>query len=317
MRLATYSPALSRPGPGLALAAIEGGKDRQVEAVLGVIAMAHPDILLLTDLDWDFRAEALRALQARLRARGLDYGYFFAPQPNTGIDTGFDIDGNGRRGEARDAQGYGRFTGQHGLALLSKVPIGATRDFSAFLWRDLPGAQIAGARLPAGAEHVQRLSTSAHWDVEITTASGPLHLWAFAATPPVFDGPEDRNGRRNADEIGFWRRYLESALPAPPTAPFVLIGKANLDPERGEGQHAAIAELLTDPRLQDPAPTGPGAPAAAPLATANFAGGPGPLRLDVILPAAGLRVTGSGVIWAEPAALGSDHRLVFVDIALP
>ena len=27
-------------------------------------------------------------------------------------------------------------------------------------------------------------------------------------TPPVFDGPEDRNGRRNHDEIRFWADYV-------------------------------------------------------------------------------------------------------------
>ncbi|SOC06385.1 endonuclease/exonuclease/phosphatase family protein [Rhodobacter maris] len=300
------------------LAAIAGGADAQVEAALDIIARADPDVLLLTDLDWDYRAEALLALCARLRAKGLDYSHFFAAQPNTGIDSGLDLDGNGRVGEARDAQGYGRFTGQHGMALVSKLPIGATQDFSGFLWGDLPESRIASADLPEGAETALRLSSTAHWDVTVKTAAGQLHLWAFAATPPVFDGPEDRNGRRNADEIGFWRHYLDGALAErPAAAPFVLIGKANLDPDRGAGRRTAMRDLLEDPRFQDAAPTGPGAPEAAPLATADFGGSVGPLRLDYILPAAGIKVTGAGVIWSETAARASDHRLVFLDLALP
>lgn len=317
LRIATFSPGLSREGPGLVLKAIESGRDPQVEAALAVMLEARPDILLLTDIDWDYRAATLGALRRRLGAAGLDYPYFFAPRPNTGLDTGFDIDRNGRLGEPRDAQGYGRFTGQHGMALLSALPIVAAQDFSAFLWRDLPGNRIAGAELPDGAETVLRLSSTAHWDVAVQTGAGPLHLWAFGATPPVFDGPEDRNGRRNADEIGFWLNYLDGNLPQHPVLPFVLIGKANVDPVRGAGERGAIAALLSDPRLRDVRPAGAGAPAAAPLATADFGRDIGSLRLDYILPAAGLRVTGAGVNWSQEATKASAHRLVWVDLVLP
>lgn len=278
--------------------------------------MANPDVLLLTDLDWDYRSEALRALQQTLAGQGIDYPFAFAAQPNTGIDTGFDIDGNGQLSEPRDAQGYGLFTGQHGLALLSKRPILAdqARDFSAFLWRDLPGSQQPQAQLPPGAGTVQRLATTAFWDVPIRAGAGALHLWAYAATPPVFDGPEDRNGRRNADETGFWLQYLHGALPQKPVAPFVILGLANLDPDRGAGQRAVICQLLADPRLQDPRPTGPDAPADHPLATADFGGTIGPLRVDYILPAAGLKVLAAGTL-GDPRA--GKHRLVWVDLALP
>ena len=53
-------------------------------------------------------------------------------------------------------------------------------------------------------------------------------------------------------------------------------------------------------------------------------GGPGNLRVDYVLPSAGLAVTAAGVFWpapgeplAEAARAASDHRLVWVDIALP
>ena len=53
-------------------------------------------------------------------------------------------------------------------------------------------------------------------------------------------------------------------------------------------------------------------------------GGPGNLRVDYVLPSAGLAITGSGVFWPAPGAPladaaveASDHRLVWVDLALP
>ena len=49
----------------------------------------------------------------------------------------------------------------------------------------------------------------------------------------------------------------------------------------------------------------------------------GNLRVDYVLPSAGLKVTGAGVFWpveGEPGAAlidASDHRLVWVDVVLP
>ena len=35
-----------------------------------------------------------------------------------------------------------------------------------------------------------------------------VHVLASHPTPPSFDGGEDRNGRRNHDEIRFWADYV-------------------------------------------------------------------------------------------------------------
>ena len=40
------------------------------------------------------------------------------------------------------------------------------------------------------------------------SGSTTLHVLASHPTPPTFDGPEDRNGRRNHDEIRFWADYI-------------------------------------------------------------------------------------------------------------
>jgi hypothetical protein len=320
LRIATYHTELSRKGPGLVLRDIAGGTDPQAEAVAEVIAGADPDVILLLGLDYDMELRALGALADRIAARGPRYPYRFALRPNTGLATGLDLDGDGRRGGPRDAQGYGRFAGQGGMAVLSRLPLGEARDFSAMLWRDLPGALIPEGMGPDVLE-VQRLATTGFWEVPVTVDGGPLWLLAWHASPPVFDGPEDRNGRRNHDEAAFWLARLEGRLGPVPEEPFVILGDGNLDLARGEGRPGALSALLSHARVQDVVPQG-----AEGAATADFTArdGPGMLRVDHVLPSAGLRVTGAGVIWPAPgdplravAEAASRHRLVWVDIEMP
>jgi hypothetical protein len=323
VRLATFHVDLSRAGPGLLLRDILRGDDTQVAAALAVMAASDADILVLQDIDYDAEERALAELAEALAAVGPAYPHRLALRPNTGRPTGVDIDGDGRSWRARDAQGYGFFNGQGGMAILSRFPIGAVRDFSALLWADLPGSAAPGV-VPPEALPVLRLASVAAWDVAIDLPDGPLHLLTLHATPPVFDGPEDRNGHRNADELRFWQLYLEGWAPdGPPftAARFALAGTLNLDPDRGEGRRDALAALLSHPRLQDPVPRRPGGGTE----TADWDDPvPGDLRVDYILPAVGLTVTGAGVLWprdeasAPPlsvVAAASDHRLVWVDLA--
>ncbi|WP_441347492.1 endonuclease/exonuclease/phosphatase family protein [Shimia sp. MMG029] len=117
----------------------------------------------------------------------------------------------------------------------------------------------------------------------------------------MFDGPEDQNGLRNADEIRLWVHLLNGALGPVPDAPFVLMGGANLDPDRGEGRRHVIASLLADTRLQDPlAESGPTVDWREPR--------PGDLRVDYLLPSADIRVLEAGVFW--PKAPDPDARLL-------
>ena len=109
------------------------------------------------------------------------------------------------------------------------------------------------------------------------------------------------------------------------------------------GSHEAIAGLLGHPLVHDPEPASEGgeeaarkqaganlthqSPAGTDTADWRDKGGPGNLRVDYVLPAADLDVTGSGVFWpASQDALAkllgsgrnatSDHRLVWVDIEI-
>ena len=256
-----------------------------------MIARLDADVLVLGDVDWDAGGAAAAALRDRLAAMGLRYPHHVARRPNAGRPSGADLDGDGRRGGARDALGYGRFTGDGGLLVLSRLPLGPVADHTAVEWD-------AGALAPPGV--ALPVPTVAQWAVPL--AGTDVVLVTLAAGTPVFDGPEDRNGRRNAAELALAHRLARDALAAGLRP--VLAGRANVDPVDGAGRRGAMRALLRDPAFRDPRPRGEGGggdghrgdPA---LDTAAWAG-PGPLRVDYVLPAAALVVAASGVLW--PAA---------------
>jgi hypothetical protein len=333
LRIATWNADLSRFGPGLLLRALENGRDPQAQAVVAVIAALDADVLVITDIDFDARGAAVQALAQQLASHGKAYPYSLALRPNTGIATGLDLDGNGQNGQPRDAQGYGRFAGQSGMAILSRLPIltEQTQDYSGLLWADLPG-NLMPSTTPPEVRAVQRLSTSGHWAVPVALPDGrTLTLMAWYATPPAFDGPEDRNGRRNHDEAAFWLRLMAGELPfEAPKPPFVLLGQSNCDPLDGDGRCEAVRALLTHPALRDPAPRGtsgrvePGHNGDPALDTALYGKqGLGGLRVDLVLPSAEVPVTGAGVLWpalTDPMsavfmAAKTAHFPVWVDIA--
>jgi hypothetical protein len=266
---------------------------------------------------------ALTALSEALGGLDAPYPHRFAAPPNTGQPTGVDLDGDGRSYRARDAHGYGLFSGDGGMAILSRVPIGAVRDFSGLPWMALPENVAEPSHRPRRSR--RSACTVAAWDVELLTPAGPLHILASHASPPVFDGPEDRNGLRNAMSCGSGRSTSTAGRPeGPPFAAerFVVMGTFNIDPNRGEGRREGLRALLDHALLQDPEPVrGMGE-----TATADWAeDGPGRLRVDYILPSRTLSVTGSGILWpgetsvlgvtGETVAAASDHRLIWVDLA--
>jgi hypothetical protein len=180
-----------------------------------------------------------------------------------------------------------------------------------------------------------------------------VHVLASNPTPPTFDGDEDRNGLRNADEIRFWADYIDGvdtswivddagvAGGLADDAEFVIVGDLNADPIDGDSVDGAIQQLLDLEVVQDPLPTSEGAVEAAELQgganttqqsdaavdTADFADDPaaGNLRVDYVLPSDGFDVVDSGVFWpasddAQSVLVGgdpatsSDHRLVWADL---
>lgn len=296
-----------------------------------MIVALDADLLILTGFDGDARRHALTAFARSLQRAGQPYPHLYAPQGNAGVPTGFDADADGRPNEAADAQGWGRFPGSGGLAVLSRFPLreDQVQDHSAFLWRDLPQALLPPDTDP-GLAAVQRLSSHAHVILPVDIGTARLSLLLWHATPPAFDGPEDRNGRRNHDEAAFWLHLLDGALPiAPPQGLVLLAGTANLDPLDGDGRPEALQSLLTHPALQDPAPRGthgraePGHAGDPALDTALY-DDLGGLRLSFLLPDSRLTLRAAGVLWpppddplALPLATASHHHPLWVDIALP
>ena len=358
IRVATFNASLTRSGPGLLLRAIEKNQDKQIQNVVAILQEIRPDILLLNEFDFDLEGRAADAVIQAMNSgtEPLDLPYAFSSIPNTGTLSGFDLNDDGKTGGPDDAFGYGKFPGQYGMLLLSRFPIDTetARTFTSLLWKDLPGANLPahrdGSPFPSKeAQEIMRLSSKSHWDVAISTPNGPLHIYASHPTPPVFDGPEDRNGLRNADEIRFWSLYLDgqsftddqSRKASRKEAPALVMGDLNADPLDGDGRHRAISALINHPSLQDPKPASKGALHFSTLqggnnrkhkgdpsldtADWNDERGPGNLRVDYILPTKDLNVTEAGVFWPAPEdplykllgsgkTLSSDHRLLWVDL---
>jgi hypothetical protein len=369
VRFATFNASLNRFNAGDLIANLSTPDDAQAQAVAEIIQRTRPDVLLINEFDYDAGGLAAHYFQENylgISQNGqapIDYPYVFQAPSNTGIPSGFDFNNDGFVGGGDDAYGFGFFEGQFGMLLLSRYPIveDKVRTFQHFLWADMPGALLPDdLDTPEPADWydedelgVFRLSSKSHWDVPVRIRGRIVHALVSHPTPPVFDGPEDRNGLRNHDEIRFWADYVRPGSAqyiyddngvrgGIHGASFVIMGDQNADPFDGDSVASAASLLLDHPRILDPMPTSEGAveqdalqgganldhvgdPA---LDTADFADtAPGNLRVDYVLPSKNLRIDGAGVFWPtsdDPLfdLVGtfpfptSDHRLVWVDVAL-
>ncbi|GAA4423240.1 endonuclease/exonuclease/phosphatase family protein [Georgenia halophila] len=371
LRVSTYNVSLNRPSEGQLVADLEAG-DEQAAAIAQVLQTTRPDVVLLNEFDYDEAGEAVdlfRDEYLEVSQHGedpIEYRYAYTAPVNTGVDSGFDLNNDGETGTADDAFGFGEFAGQYGMVVLSRYPIDtdAVRTFQNFLWQDMPGALLPDdpatdrpADWYSAAELKElRLSSKSHWDIPIEVGNTTVHVLAAHPTPPSFDGPEDRNGRRNHDEIRFWSDYVASPQRSSyiyddegttgglkPGSRFVIVGDYNADPEDGDSVNGAATQLLEHPRVNDPEPVSNGAVEAAEvqgganafhdgdpaLDTADFDDtAPGNLRVDYALPSKNLPVRDAGVFWPAADEPGSeltgvepfptsDHRSVWVDLWVP
>ena len=353
--------------------------------VAEIIQRQRPDVLLLNEFDHDAEGVALERFQDKFLNIGqqgadpIDYPYAVAFSSNTGVPSGFDLNNNGSVGTSGraygdDSFGFGEF--QYAFAVLSMYPIELDdiRTFQLFRWADMPGARLPddpGTAAPADwysdeELEVFRLSSKNHVDVQVDVDGRTVHLLASHPTPPVFDGPEDRNGTRNADEIRFWADYVSPGKRSRyihddegvrgglrPGSSFVIMGDLNADPADDADVVVGAARQVTEhPFVRDPLPASEGAVQASAeqgganerhagdpaYDTADFsdssASSPGNLRVDYVLPSRPLRVLDAGVFWPlsnDPLSRltgefdrqytngfpSSDHRLVWVDVAVP
>ena len=359
IRIGTFNASLYSDTAGGLIERLQKN-DLPAQKIAAIIQHQRPNILLLNEFDYDADGIAADLFQkkylakSQFKQKAIHYKYrYFAPV-NTGVLSGFDLNNDGKISGGNDAFGFGNHSGQYGMLVLSQFPIEkmAVRTFQKFLWKDFPNALIpmqADGKpwYSANAWNVFRLSSKSHWDVPIKTPHGKLHFLVSHPTPPVFDSLEDRNGKRNHDEIRFWGHYIWNQSNSwiyddlglrgglKKDAHFVIAGDLNTDPADGDGMIGTIVELLENPMLaRITTPHSEGAVEAA-LAdgganlthqsahqhdTGNFGPKVGNLRVDYVLPSVGWQVLGKGVFWPKKGAIGSewinasDHHMVWVDL---
>lgn len=359
---ATYNASLNRFNAGDLINDLSTPDDAQAQAVAEIIQRTAPDVLLINEFDYDAGGEAARLFQENYLsmsqggAKAIEYPYRYVAPSNTGIDSGRDLDNSGTVGGPGDAFGFGFFPGQYGFVVYSKYPIlyDDVRTFQNFLWKDMPGALLptnpdGSAWYDEGDLAIFRLSSKNHVDVPIRIGRRTVHFLVSHPTPPVFDGPEDRNGTRNYDEIRFWADYVHpgrsryiyddagrrGGLHARDL--FVIAGDQNSDPYDGDSIPGAAQLLLDSPKINSRmTPSSEGGPEAALLQndvndthlgdpafdTADFGEPPGNLRADYVLPRKNMKILDSGVFWPtvdDPLSAlitASDHRLVWIRVRI-
>lgn len=287
---------------------------------------------------------------------------FMAPV-NTGVPSGLDLDNDGTvtntypprvkaedteafraaeelgRKYGNDCWGFGTFPGRYGMALLVDERL-VIEDAKVRTFRLLPWDYMPGAFMPTAADGASwysaeerekvRLSSKSHWDVPVRMPNGAtVHFLCSHPTPPAFDGAEQRNKRRNHDEIRFWADYVEGQSyivddadvggGLAKRASFVILGDLNSDPQKGN-------------RFKDPIRTVLGSVerlnmGSAPTASVEVAGLESTdtalfkLRVDYVLASKDLDVKRQG-IWRDVPGEGkgrfpSDHFPVWMDLEVP
>ncbi len=366
LRVATYNSSLFRDQDDKLVQDLVGGQNEQAKKIAEVIQRVRPDVMLVNEFDYDAEGKAAASFIKEYLAVGqngcepMEFAYHFTAPVNTGKPSGRDLDHNGSPGGAADAIGYGKHEGEYGMLVLSRFPIDKehVRTLQNFLWRNMPGAMLP--KDPKTGQPffndddlaVQCLSSKSMWDIPISVpnANGGtgfvLHLICSHPTPPVFDGPEDRNGCRNHDEIRLLADYIggekgkyliddkDVAGGLADDALFVIVGDLNSDPIDGESVPGTMDQLLKHPRVNssftpssaggklateqktNPKAVGRGDPAHDTSNFGNFKN----LRIDYALPSKGLKVIDGAVFWPAPGEPGSgaieatDHRAVWINV---
>jgi endonuclease/exonuclease/phosphatase family metal-dependent hydrolase len=361
VRFSTFNISFHRQAEGELATELAQTGSEQPARIAEIIQRVRPDVILLNEFDYDPHSAGLINFQKNYLAKSqaglepIEYSFSFSAPVNTGYDSGLDLNSDGQLGTPEDAFGYGAYPGQYGMAVLSKFPIEtqSVRTFRNFLWKDMPDA--AWPIDPATKEsyysdevtQVFRLSSKSHWDVPIRFNGRRIHFLVSHPTPPVFDGPEDRNGCRNHDEIRFWADYLsdqdyiyddqQNRGGLAPSASFVIAGDLNADPIDGDSRDRAIRQLLNHPGINpeiiprsqggvyhssETADANAGHQGDPAHDTAHFNPNTGNLRVDYCLASRDLEAKGAGIYWPMPQEVGgdnilaSDHRLVWVDLLL-
>ncbi len=323
-----------------------------------IIQTVRPDVLVLMELDFDESQETLDLFKSELLETSygefdtIQYRYAYQIVSNTGVLSGNDLDGNGSVSLPNDAFGFGNFPGQYASAILSKYPLDLDnmKSFQEFKWKDMPDANKplnadGSSYYSDDAWGEFRLSSKNHVDIPVMVPGKTIHALISHPTPPVFDGAEDRNGKRNHDEIKMWTSYIDqdsylysdqgTSEGLSTEESFVVFGDLNADPLDGDSFDGAINQLLDHPRVHQSVSNGALIPKSNGGAEHNQqSGNQGDpafdtaffgLRIDYVLPSSDLSPVASGVFWPSSEeehfdlvddGAASDHLLIWVDLQI-
>lgn len=358
IRFASYNVALYRSETGGLAKDLSSGRDTQIQNVAAVIQQIQPDVIALMEFDYDPTGKLLADFQknylmvSQQGGKTIQYAYSKSIASNTGILSPHDYNNDGKIALPEDAYGFGRYEGQYAFAILSKYPIDEAniRSFQKLRWSSMPEA-----KQPINTDETTyydaaewsdfRISSKNHIDLPLQlSADKVVHVILAHPTPPVFDGPEDRNGLRNYDEIRLLKDYISNAAylvddqgrkgGLSPDASFVIMGDLNADPLDGDSYPGAIHQLLEHPLIHQELARGAQVPRSNGGTAHNQAkedkGDPAydtaffGKRIDYVLPSKDFEVKKSGVFWPAPGEAlyeqvkdkkASDHLLVWVEVA--
>jgi endonuclease/exonuclease/phosphatase family metal-dependent hydrolase len=332
---------------------------QQIKNIAEIIQTVNPDIILLNEFDnqnndsQQGKNQALKTFishylnKSQHGQSAIDFPYYYQGSVNTGVNSGLDIDGSGDKGVLPgDGYGFGYFPGHFGMALLSKYPItfDKIRSFQHFKWHDMPNALMPKdpeTNKPWYSPEVWqqlRLSSKSHWDVPVEVNGKTIHILASHPTPPVFDGAEDRNGKRNHDEIRFWHDYISPEKSSyiyddkgnkgglKTEQSFVILGDMNASSVDGDAVKEGISLLLNNEKIQDAMPQSQAGQKHSPdNSNAKHHTAFWRMRADYVLPSVtGLTINNSAVFWplatddsyrlVKDRKASSDHRLVWLEL---
>ena len=324
---------------------------QQIKNIAEIIQRVRPDIILLNEFDYIPKEQGIEYFKkhylnvSQNNQQVIDFPYSFIAPVNTGLATHFDLDNDGKStGIMADAQGFGFFEGHYGMAVLSKYPIDfdKVRTLQKFKYKDMPNAQMPTD--PKTGENwynknewqALRLSSKSFWDLPVKVNNKTVHVLASHPTPPVFDGDEDRNGKRNHDEVRLIADYVSNkayiyddkgqkgGLKA--DSRFIILGDLNASPEGDKARTNTTDQILKNALINASfVPQSAGAKEQydtneAQNYTANWQA-----RVDYVLPSNyGLKIKNGGVFWPTKSSneyrlikdrnASSDHRLVWLDL---
>ncbi len=347
IRLATYNLSFDREVEGQIYNELAAGDVAQICNVAEILQRTRPDVVVLTEFDHDGTGKDASGVQnfisnylgkSQNNAKTIDYPYYYLAPTNTGELSNIKFnkaDSDPAPKLPADGYGFGAYHGQYAFVILSKYPIDTdrVRSFRKFLWKDMPGAvlpEVDGKPYFTEADLAElRLSSKNHVDVPVTINGKTLHVLAMHPTPPVFDGEEKRNARRNHDEIRLFSDYISTAPEISEyliddlgnkgglnsRASFFIAGDFNADPVDGDSWGLSIKQLLQHGLVNTAVTNGTKTPSSA--GGAEFSGrGAGirlgdsshwtqtsSLRLDYVIPSSDLEVVGSGVYWEPKSSL--------------